>query len=202
MTKKILSLIVAVVVLLSVFSFSSSKVQAAGIINYAGGNFVWGKGIAFVFDASGYRNRDVKDGAIFVGSNFHDLGCTVNREGSKIICVARGGLAEYAGETGIIYLAGQVFYVTIPGITIRLGGGGEENEEDEESMCAEPSVLGANVKFTDIDGIHTTEFIAGDSLAEVRASAAEMLAEDPDLVSYEVVGDLDCGTEAPEEVPL
>jgi len=185
--KKFLSLLMAVVVLLSMFLFSASKAQAAGLITYKGGLFVWGKGVVFVFEASGIRNKDVKNASIFAGSNFHDLYCSVNKAEGKIVCVARGELTEYAGQTGIIHLAGQIFYVTIPGRPFREASG-------EEPACAEGSVLGADVTFEDVDGQFFTEFISGDTSDEVSAAANETLSGDPDLVGYEV-GDLYCGSE-------
>jgi hypothetical protein len=191
--KRVFSLLIAVIVLLSVFSFSPSRAQAAGIISYAGGNFIIGKGIAFVFHGSGLRNRDVRGANIFVGSDFYPLGCTVNKEEKRIVCVLRGGLTEYAGETGIIYLGGQIFYVIIPDLKEA------EESEDEGSSCEEPLVSGADVTFEDIGGGFSTHFIEGDTIKDVRDAADEELANDPDLVDYKV-GDLYCGSGGgPEE---
>lgn len=192
--KRRLSLLVAVVVFLSTFAFSATKTQAAGIITYQGGKFVQGKGLAFVFGAPGFTGRHLRGASIYAGSNSYDLFCTVKAREEKIVCTARGGLTEFAGETAIIHLAGQVFYITMPSRAIP--DGSEEEEEDEESVCPDPQVLGANVQFEDIDGLFSTEFIGGDTLDEVRAAADEALAGNPDLVSYKVVGDLTCGIEA------
>ena len=58
--KKIFSLLIAIVVVASAFSFSASKAQAAGLITFADGRFIWGKGIVFQFDASEVKNKDLK----------------------------------------------------------------------------------------------------------------------------------------------
>ena len=50
--KKNLSLFMVVIVFLSALFFGTGKAQAAGTIRYAGGHFVIGKGISFVFNAS------------------------------------------------------------------------------------------------------------------------------------------------------
>ena len=133
--KKNLSLLMAVIVFLSTLSFSTSKAQAAGTIRYAGGHFVTGKGISFVFNASGYRNRDVRGANIYAGSNFHNLYCSAKKGEGKIVCVARGELTEYGGETAVIYLAGQIFYVTMP---YQGDGPSLTSEEEEPAVEEEP----------------------------------------------------------------
>lgn len=188
--KKVLSLIV---VLVSLLSLSPIQAKAAGLITYAGGLFVPGKGIVYVFKASGFRKRNIKNASIFAGSNFHKLSCTVNVDDKKIVCVAGGGLSdEYGGETGIIHLAGQIFYVTIPYRIER-----KDTDEESESGCGEPEVLGAVVQFEDTDGSSFTEFIPGDTLEDVEGAAAEDVVAN-ELAGYDVVGDLSCGS-APEE---
>jgi hypothetical protein len=182
-----------IMVLVSLLSLSPIQAKAAGLITYAGGRFILGKGIVFVFKASGFKRRNIKNASIFVGSNFHHLSCSVNVDDGKIVCIARGGLSdEYGGESGIIHLAGQIFYVTIP---YRI----ERPEEDEESGCEESEVLGAKVQFEDIDGSSFTEFIPGDSLDEVEGSAGEEVIAN-ELAGYQVVGALSCGSAPEEEV--
>jgi hypothetical protein len=194
--KKILSLVMVAIVLASAFWVPAESARAAGLITYRGGVFVEGKGIAFVFDAPGYRNRDVKAADIFLHSSFYDLGCTVNREEDKIVCVLRGGLTEYAGETGVIHLAGHVFYVTIPGRIVP-----EEEEFAEESgNCEEWGWFGAWVTFEYWEGEeYSEEFIEGESHEQVDAIAAEMASEDESITGYEV-GDFGC-YEFEEELP-
>jgi hypothetical protein len=188
--KKVLSLMV---ILVSLFAGRAGTAQAAGLITYAGGRFILGKGIVFVFKASGFKRRNIKNASIFVGSNFHNLSCSVNKDDGKIVCVARGGLSdEYGGEPGIIHLAGQIFYVTIP---YRI----ERPESDEESGCEEPEVRGAKVQFEDVDGSFFTEFIPGDSLDEVEGAAGEEVIAN-ELAGHQVVGALSCGSAPEEEV--
>jgi hypothetical protein len=196
MMKKITLLVMIAVVLVSTFWVSTHSARAAGLITYRGGVFVEGKGISFVFDAPGYRNRDVRGADIFVHSSVYDLGCTVNREEEKIVCVLRGGLTEYAGETGIIYLAGQVFYVTIPDRNVV-----EEEEYAEESgSCEDWGWFGAWVTFEYLEGEeYSEEFIEGESQEEVDAIAAQMAAEDESITDYEV-GEFGC-YEFEEELP-
>lgn len=188
--RKLLSLGLAIGVLISTFWVTAGKVQAAGLITYRGGVYVWGKGIVFVFDASGYKNKDVKDASIFVASNFHDLGCTVNREDGKIVCVLGGGLTKHAGETGVIYLGGQVFYVIIPDRTLP-----EEIVAEEPLTCTETELMGAWVTFTvnffDFFEFSFDEFVEGESPDAVESTAAQMMEGDPFLVSYEV-GEFGC----------
>src|SRR6266498_5739816 len=112
--KKILSFLMAVIVLFSLFSFSASKAQAAGVIRLAGSRFIVGKGAVFLFKASGFGKNAVKNATIFAGSNFHNLNCTVKKDEDLITCSARAEITQFAGETGIIHLAGQIFYVIIP----------------------------------------------------------------------------------------
>ena len=84
--KKIFSLLIAIVVLASAFSFSASKAQAAGLITFADGRFVWGKGIVFLFDASGIKNKDLKGANILPARTI--INCiapsTRKREGSYV----------------------------------------------------------------------------------------------------------------------
>ena len=112
--RKVVSLLMAMVVLASAFLFSASKAQAAGIISYLDGRFIWGKGIVFLFEADGFKAKDLKGANIFAGSDYHKLHCSINKDEGRIVCVASGGLTEFADQTGVIYLAGQIFYVTIP----------------------------------------------------------------------------------------
>ena len=185
--KKSLSLAMAVVILISALWVSTGSAGAAGMISYAGGRFVWGKGIVFVFDASGYRNKDVRDASIFAGSNFHDLYCTVDKEKEHIVCVARGSLTEYAGQTGIIHLAGQIFYVTIPDRTLP-----QVTPVEGPLVCTEPEVLGASVVFYFGFGGSTTEFVPGDTLDEVKARA-DLWVDGEFWISHGPINQLECG---------
>jgi hypothetical protein len=186
--RKILLAAIAVLVSFSMLSLSIVQAGAAGLITFVDGRYVWGKGIVFVFAATGYRNRDVRDANMFAGSNFHDLYCTVDKEKENIVCVARGGLTQYAGQTGVIYLAGQVFYVTIPDRTIP-----EEPVIVEPPLvCEEPEVLGATVLFRDWLGNVFSEFVPGDTIQEVEARA-DSWVDGEFWVWHGPVNGLECG---------
>ena len=151
------------------------------------GVFVWGKGIVFVFEALGFRNRDVRGVELFVGSNFHDLGCTVNKEEGKIICVASAGLTQYAGQTGIIYLAGQIFYVIIPGRSLGAGA-------ISSISCLEGTSAGADITFETGGGGTFSIFVPGSTRSEVQSNA-ESYVDGSDLIGIDSIGDLYCGEE-------
>lgn len=177
--KKLLLLVLALIILVPALGFQAGNAQAAEMITYIDGRFVWGKGIVFVFQASGYRNRDVKDANIFVGSNFHDLGCTVDKEKENIVCVLGGGFTKYAGQTGIIYLAGQVFYVTIP-------DRGLPKTEEPTLTC------GAYVEFMNFMEMTEIVFIPGQTLQDVMDAADTWLGEY--WVNYWILSqELECG---------
>ncbi len=112
--KQFLSWLIAIVVLVSAFSSSASKAQAAGLMTYMDGRFVPGKGVVFIFEPSDHKYKDLKGASIFAGSNDHKLSCSFNDDEETVVCVVNGGITKYAGQTGVIYLAGQIFYVTIP----------------------------------------------------------------------------------------
>ena len=186
--KKFLLLVLTLIMLIPVLAFNTGNAQAAGIIKYLGGRFVWGKGIVFVFEASGQKNKDVRNATIFVGSNFHKLGCTVDKEKEHIVCVLSGGLTQYAGQTGVIYMGGQIFYVTIPDRTIP-----EQTIVDEPPLvCEEPEVLGATVVFRDHEHLPYPEFVPGNSVEEVEA-LADSWVDGEFWISHDPVGDLECG---------
>jgi hypothetical protein len=186
--KKALSLVMAMIVMVAALGFSPGNANAAGLITYVDGRFVWGKGVVFVFAAAGYRNKDVRDASIFVGSNFHDLYCTVDKDKENIVCVAGGRLTQYAGQIGIIYLAGQIFYVTIPDkilpeVVI---------PAEEPLVCEEPEVLGASVVFEDNEGNSYNEFVPGDTLQEIQDRADEWV-DGFFWVSHGPIHGLECG---------
>jgi len=182
--KKFMSFVITIVVLVCTFWLSVGSSAAAGTITYTGARYVWGKGIAFVFEASGYKNKDLKNASLTIGSKSFDLHCRLNKEKDKIVCVAGGGLTQYAGKTGILSVAGHAFYVTIPSKpALPLGNG--------SLSCPEGTEPGADVQFT-LEGEGTwTNFIGGSTLSEVRQNA-----ENTEVVkaggSIDSIGDLYC----------
>lgn len=181
--KKFLLLLMTLAVVASALGLQASRAQAAGWITYADGAYVEGKGIVYVFDATGYRNKDVKGASIYVGSDFYDLFCWVTEDKEQIVCNAQGGLTQFAGQTAIIYLAGQIFYVTIP-------GRGAPKEDAGPLVCPEGLVPGADV-FYDNGEFTGTTFVPGNTLAEVQ-SQAELWFEG---FSIEIVSGLYCNEE-------
>jgi len=142
--------------------------------------------------------------------------CSYNEDEGRIVCVVSSGLTEYAGQTGVIYLAGQIFYVTIPDRALHSGTDPEDetcSEEDEEceepedpgdpggpgdpgnppEACIPPEVLGADVEFVDGEDVATTEFVPGETTAEVSANATQMLFGLEGWETFQIAGPLECG---------
>ena len=184
--RKVLLFLVAAVVLASTFAAQTGQAKAASLITYVDGRYIWGEGVVFIFEGTGFRNKDVRDTTIFVGSNFHDLGCTVNKEKTRIVCIGRGSLTEYAGQTGIIHLAGQLFYVTIPDRDIRTV------TVEEPLSCTEGTIAGADVTFETGGGDTYTLFVDGSTKSEIQANA-ESYVDGSDLVGVLSIGDIYCG---------
>ncbi len=186
--KKIISFTMAVVILACTLWFSTGSATAAGTITYLGARFVWGKGVVFIFEASGYRNRDVKGATLSIGSSSFDVHCTVNKKAGKIICVAGGGLTQYTGQTGILYLAGHAFYVVIPARPLLPSGSGSA----VPLSCPPGTEPGADVTFLTGGGDHHTEFIPGATLGEVSQQAESMTAPGGDWTNVLSIGSLYC----------
>ena len=186
--KKVLLLLILLVV--SVFSFwgGAGPAQAAGTITFVRSHFVWGKGVVFIFEATDVGNKDLKDASIFIGSNYHHLSCSLNEEADRIPCVLGGGFTQYAGQIGVIYLNGLIFYVEIP-------QKGTPDETTPTDTCTPPNVLGADVTFMTFQEGTETFFVAGETLAEVENNAEDYLGEF--LVNILEIGDLYCG-QAPQ----
>lgn len=184
--KKLFFLLMAVSLFVSALGVQVRPVRAEGYIEYEHTQFVWGTGIVFTFSAEGFRNKDVKNASILIGSDYYDLYCWVRKEENKILCVARGGLTEFAGQMGIIYLGGQFFYVIIPG---KAG----TPVEGKSLTCPEGQVPGADVTFFTSDETSETYFVPGSTDAEVQNNAESYLGEY--YVSIEEIGDLYCGKE-------
>ena len=184
--KKFMSFIMIAVILVCTLWLSVDSASAGGTITYTGARYVWGKGIAFSFDASGYRNKDLKNANLTIGSKSFDVHCRLNKEKNRIVCVAGGGLTQYAGKTGILYVAGHVFYVTIPDKPVLSVGTGSGS-----LSCPPGTEPGADVQFT-LEGEGTwTNFIGGSTLSEVRQNA-----ENTEVVKFggsiDSIGDLYC----------
>lgn len=168
--RKFMSLVMIVVILVGTLWLSVGKVTAAGTVTYVGARFVWGKGVVFVFEASGYRNRDVKHASLSIGPDSFNVHCQVNKKAGKITCVAGSGLTRYAGQMGILSVAGHSFYVIIPDKPLLSFG-------DASISCPPGTEPGAKVTFfLPLDGPYT-QFVSGSTLAEVQQNA-QKIADD------------------------
>ncbi len=189
--KKMMLLVTAVAVLICTLWFSADRATAAGTITYLGARFVWGKGVVFVFEASGYKNSDVKDATLTIGSSSFNVHCMVNKKAGKIICVAGSGLTQYAGQIGVLSFAGHSFYVKMPDKPPFPSVNG-----NVPLSCPPGTEPGADVTFRTGGGDITRPFfISGSTLDEVRKSA-ESMVDGSDWVAVESIGNLYCG-EAP-----
>jgi hypothetical protein len=186
--KKSLFFLIAAILLASTFAAQAGQARAASLITYVDGRFMWGEGVVFIFEGSGFRNKDVRETTIFAGSNFHDLGCTVNKEKTRIVCIGRGRLTEYAGQTGIIHLAGQLFYVTIPDRDIRATA--------EALTCTEGTVAGADVTFRTGGGDTFVLFVPGSTTSEIQKNA-ESYVDGSDITGILSTGGIYCSQEVP-----
>lgn len=183
--KKILSSIMALAVFFSVLGMQVGQAKAEGYITYEGAQYVVGTGIVFTFSAEGFRTRDLKDAVIYVGSDFYDLYCWVRKAEGRILCVAVGGLTEFAGQTGIIYLGGQIFYALIP------NKHGIPEEGSSIPVCEQGEVLGAEYMVDFGSGYDGPYFVPGDTLDEADQQADSWFGE----WDYYRLGGLVCGIE-------
>ncbi len=182
--KKLFLFLMAFVVTASLLGLRITRAQAAGTVTYERMNYVPGKGIVYVFLASGFSNKEVKEGtSIYVGGELYDLFCWITSDKEHIVCNAQGGLTQYAKQTAVITLLGQTFYVTIPN-----GHARPVVDDSAPLVCEDGQISGADVEFTDSDFFGTwEEFVEGSTLAEVAATASGY-----GWSSFEIISDLYC----------
>ncbi|MCC6498822.1 MAG: hypothetical protein IT313_01000 [Anaerolineales bacterium] len=185
--KKLFLGLLSLVITVSALGLQVSRARAGGIITYERRSFVVGKGIVYIFAAEGYRQKDLKDARIFVGSDYHDLFCWVSEEGDHIICNAQKGLTQYVGQTAVVYLAGQAFNLIIPA-----GRGGKDGASSTPLTCPTGQIPGADVRVDFGDGDVDTFWVDGETLAEVQANAEDRFSG---AISIEVVSELYCDRE-------
>jgi hypothetical protein len=186
--KKALFFLMALAVFASALGLQVQDAKAEGTITFEEAAYVYGKGFVFIFAAEGYRNRDLREASIYIGSDFYDLFCWVAEDGEHIICNAQSMLLPFSHQIGVIYLAGYIFYVELP------GAGGEQ----EEVTCSEDEVLGADVTFLTNVPSFVTLFIEGSSIGEVTSNATSILGGF--FVSIDSVGELRCEPISEEEI--
>lgn len=179
--KKLFFVLAMLAIFVSTLGLQVRRAQAAGTVTYERMSYVEGKGIVYIFLASGVGNKEVKEGtSIYIDGEFYDLFCWVASDKEHIVCNAQGGLTQFAKQTAIITLLGQTFYVTIP-------HGHARQVEDATPVCSDGQILGADVDVEDFG----TLFVPGDTLAEVQ-SRAESWFEESD---FEIVSGLYCNQE-------
>jgi hypothetical protein len=183
--KKTFLFLMTAALFVSALGFQVNRAKAEGFITYENAQYVTGTGIVFTFDASGFRNRDLKNATIFVGSDFYDLYCWVRKAEGKILCVAWGSLTKFVGQTGVIYLGGQIFYVLIPGIH------GIPDEGDTPLICEQGLVPGADVMVDFGQGPVGPFFVPGSTPDEVQSQAEIWFGQ----WEFEITSDLYCGNE-------
>jgi hypothetical protein len=114
--KRLFSILMIVAVLASAFLFNVSKASAASYPTLVDTHFVYGKGIAFVFDTNGMKVRapNLRGSVLYLHGNSYPLACWVNNIAGTIVCTVRGGLTEFAGDQGSVSLLGRLYSVIIP----------------------------------------------------------------------------------------
>jgi hypothetical protein len=182
--KKIFLVLVAAAVFISALGLHVDRAKADGYITYEGAEFIIGTGIVFTFDGKGFSNKELRGSTIWVGSDFYDLYCWARKDAGQIVCVLRGGLTEFAGQMGTIYLGGQVFWVLIPHKY------GPPGEGEVPLSCPDGLVPGADV-FVEFGEGTGTFFVPGETAEEVENNAQSWFGQ----FSYEIVSDLYCGEE-------
>ena len=183
--KKIWFVLMAVAVVVSALGMQVNRAKADGFVAYESVQYVVGTGIVFTFNAEGFRNKDLKNATIYVGSDFYDLYCWVRKAEGKILCVAWGSLTQFAGQTGVIYLGGQIFYVPIPNKHGIPDGG------VAPLVCEQGLVPGADVTVDFGNGNVQTYFVPGNTSEEVEDQAASWFGQWP----FEITSDLYCDQE-------
>jgi len=190
--KKTWMILLAVAVFVSALGMQVNRAKADGYIVYEDAQYVVGTGIVFTFEAEGFRNKDLKNANIWVGSDFYDLYCWVRKAEGKILCVAWGSLTKFAGQTGIIYLGGQIFYVIIP------NKHGIPDDGDQSLTCPDGFVSGADVTFLTSVPSFLTFFIEGATDSEVFNSATSFLGGF--FVDIDSIGSLYCSEISEEQI--
>ncbi len=186
--KRLFSLLMVIVVLISVMGIAVTKASAAGpIISFDNASFIYSKGVVFTFLVS--EKVNVKNASIYAGSDWYKLSCVYKKEDGTIVCVASGGLTQFAGQTGVITLGGQVFWVIIP-------DKGIIKEDTIAITCSQPEVLGALVLFETVEGFDGPYFVPGKTLQDV-AETANNWVDGQFWTDFSIQGGLTCG-EAPQ----
>ncbi|MCL4825205.1 MAG: hypothetical protein KJZ57_13400 [Anaerolineales bacterium] len=114
--KKFFVRLILIVIVVSAFALTSQALAATAPPKWMNSHFVVGKGIVFNFsyDASHLRSPNIHGATITIHGNSYPLACVVVTEKTTISCTLRGGLTEFAGDSGSIHLLGYWYSVIIP----------------------------------------------------------------------------------------
>jgi len=166
--KKFLLLSMIVLVVASTFWFKTGTANATGA--------------SFVLYLPGVTKADLKAATIFVNSDYVPVYCVLqDKDTGKIVCHVAG---KYGGESVQVFLAGQVFWVTVSQVRTNI-------VEDQPLTCEAGYSLGAYVTFTYSEGSETvTMVIFGSTLDEVAENASELLGGQ--YSSFTITSDLQC----------
>ena len=180
--RKIFSFLVMAMLLITALGVSATPASAGSAITYIDSRFVLGKGIVFIFEGTGYKNKDVKNIQLILHSDNYKLGCVAVKKENKIVCVGDGDLTVFAGQVGSITLVGQTFSVIIPDRSV---------PANNSLSCPDGTVPGADVTFFTMDETTDILFIEGATLSAVNNNAQSYLGGY--FISIEDVGSLYCG---------
>ncbi len=81
--------------------------------------FIPGKGVVFIFEASGLSKSDLNSAYANVGGNALSTDCRFKDDGN-VACTVKD-INRYAGQSVMVGLAGQGFWATVPGNHICYG---------------------------------------------------------------------------------
>lgn len=103
-----------VMIVIALSAVSVNQVLAKSVsVELTDINYVYGKGVAFVFYVNGHFGQPNLDADFMIHGNVYHLDCFYNRDENKVVC-SSAKIEDFAGETGTIYFNGQTFPVMIP----------------------------------------------------------------------------------------
>ena len=81
--------------------------------------FIPGKGVVFIFEASGLSKSDLNSAYAYAGGNALDANCRFKDDGN-VACTVKD-INKYVGQSVMVGLAGQGFWATVPGSHVCYG---------------------------------------------------------------------------------
>jgi hypothetical protein len=135
----------------------------------------------------GATAKSVQDASLFVNSEYHSVNCVLkDAEMGKVVCKVS---EKFASEGAVLYVAGQVAYLTLPDGPTNVN---KSSDASQDSItCEEGQEPGAYVEFGYTLYDHTaTWFVDGATWDEVATHASSYLGAKFD--SFEIVSELEC----------